>query len=98
MARERLADDSIGPALKRAFGGVFIANDKFTQETAEDLLANGEADAVAFGKLFISNPDLPERFRVDARLNAPDRKTFYGGTESGYIDYPVLDAVEAAVR
>jgi N-ethylmaleimide reductase len=48
------------------------------------------ADAVAFGRLFIANPDLPERFRLHASLNALDEATLYGGAEKGYTDYPVL--------
>jgi hypothetical protein len=70
-AREHLGDGRIGPELKKAFGGIYIANEGFTQETAEQVLMAGEADAVAFGKLFIANPDLPERFRAHAALNAP---------------------------
>jgi len=80
----------LGPALKKAFGGVFIANQQFTQQTAEQTIAAGEADAVAFGVLFIANPDLPERFATGAELNAPDLTTFYAPGELGYIDYPVL--------
>ncbi|MDQ2898486.1 MAG: hypothetical protein M3Y07_01640 [Acidobacteriota bacterium] len=48
------------------------------------------ADAIAFGRLFIANPDLPERFEKKSKLNRYDRSTFYGGTEKGYTDYPVL--------
>jgi 2,4-dienoyl-CoA reductase-like NADH-dependent reductase (Old Yellow Enzyme family) len=66
--REHAGEGRIGPELKKAFGGVYIANEAFTQETAERTLAAGEADAVAFGKLFLANPDLPERFRLHAPL------------------------------
>lgn len=89
-ARERLGDDRIGPQLKSAFGGVYIANESFTKETAEQVLAAGEADAVAFGKLFIANPDLPRRFALNAPLAEWKAETFYRGGESGYIDYPSL--------
>lgn len=89
-ARERIGDDSIGPMLKKEFGGVFIANEKFTKETAEDILARGDADAVAFGQLIIANPDLVERFRTNAALNMPDPSKFYGGGAAGYTDYPFL--------
>jgi N-ethylmaleimide reductase len=51
---------------------------------------------VAFGRLFIANPDLPERFKVKAALNTPDRRSFYGGTEIGYTDYPMLEQVSEA--
>jgi NADH:flavin oxidoreductases, Old Yellow Enzyme family len=89
-AREALKDDSIGARLKEAFGGVYIVNEGFTRETAEAALASGIADAVAFGKPAIANPDLVERFRQKAPLNEWDASTFYGGTEKGYLDYPVL--------
>jgi 2,4-dienoyl-CoA reductase-like NADH-dependent reductase (Old Yellow Enzyme family) len=89
-AREAQKPDSIGPAIKEAFGGVFIANEGFTQESAELALAEGKADAVAFGKLFLANPDLPERFARHAPLNAWDVKTFYSGGAAGYTDYPAL--------
>ena len=62
----------------------------FTQESAEHALAGGEADAVAFGKLFIANPDLPRRFALGTPLNAWDTGTFYSGGAQGYTDYPAL--------
>lgn len=89
-ARERLGDDRLGPALKAAFGGVYIANEAFTLHSAADLLASGEADGVAFGKSFIANPDLPRRLQLGAPLNEWDAHTFYGGGEQGYVDYPAL--------
>ena len=91
-ARESLEAPRLGPELKRAFGGVYIVNDGFTPATGRAVLAAGEADAVAWGKLFIANPDLPRRLQLDAPLNAPDAATFYGGTERGYTDYPALAA------
>jgi len=90
-ARESLGENRIGPALKEAFGGVYIANEKFTQETADQVIAAGEADAVAFGVLYIANPDLPERFAKGAPLNKPNPQTFYGDGTTGYTDYPFLD-------
>lgn len=89
-ARESLAEPRLGPKLKAAFGGVYIANEGFTFESAEKVLATGEADAVAFGKLFIANPDLPRRFALRAPLNAWNSATFYGTGPEGYTDYPVL--------
>ena len=62
LGREAERPDSIGPLLKREFGGVYIANEKFTFESATAILGRGDADAVAFGKLFLANPDLPRRF------------------------------------
>jgi hypothetical protein len=91
-AREALGDNRIGPALKKAFGGVYIANEKFTQATGDEVIAAGEADAVAFGVAFIANPDLPERFHRKAPLNPPDPSTFYGQGPKGYTDYPFLDS------
>src|SRR5262249_116694 len=91
-AREALGDDRIGPQLKEAFGGPYIANEKFTKETAQQVLDAGEADAVAWGKLFIANPDLVRRFRMNAPLNEPNPATFYAKGTTGYTDYPALDA------
>ncbi len=91
-ARERLGDDRIGPRLKAAFGGVYVMNEGFTRETAEQVLASGEADAVAFGKLFIANPDLPRRFALRAPLNEWQADKFYFGAAAGYVDYPPLAA------
>ena len=90
MAREYYADDRLGPDLKKAFGGVYIANEKFTQAQAEQVILAGEADAVGFGKLFIANPDLPRRFTLGAPLNPPIPETFYSHGPEGYIDYPAL--------
>ncbi|HTL69415.1 MAG TPA: alkene reductase [Lacunisphaera sp.] len=91
-ARESLEGPRFGPALKKAFGGAYFVNDGFTAESAARVLAAGEADAVAWGKLFIANPDLPRRLALNAALNTPDTTTFYGGTERGYTDYPPLAA------
>lgn len=93
-ARESLGSGRIGPQLKQAFGGVYVANEKFTLETGNQVLAAGEADAVAFGIPFIANPDLPERFRLGAPLNTPDPTTFYAPGPKGYTDYPTLEADE----
>jgi 2,4-dienoyl-CoA reductase-like NADH-dependent reductase (Old Yellow Enzyme family) len=94
-AREAVGPDSLGPELKAQFGGVYIANEGFTQETAEQALAAGTADAVAFGKPFIANPDLPARFATRAPLNAPIPATFYAPGPAGYVDYPALESVAA---
>ena len=77
-------------ALRRRFSGAYIANAGYTRDSAAAAIADGRADLVAFGKLFIANPDLVERFRRGAPLNEPDSKTFYGGDERGYTDYPAL--------
>ncbi|HEX2525161.1 MAG TPA: alkene reductase [Geminicoccus sp.] len=89
-ARESLGERRLGPELKAAFGGVYVANENFDQAAAEDVLAKGEADAVAFGKAFIANPDLPRRLAERVALNAWDSSTFYAGGAKGYTDYPAL--------
>ena len=89
-AREHQAPDSIGPALKKAFGGVYVANEKFTLESGNAILSAGDADAVAFGVPFLANPDLPKRFATGAALNTPDPSTFYADGAKGYTDYPAL--------
>jgi len=90
MSREYYGDDRLGPDLKKAFGGVYIANEKYTFEQANQVIEAGEADAVAFGKLFIANPDLPTRFAKGAPLNEPIADTFYTHGPEGYVDYPSL--------
>ena len=92
--RESLAEPRLAPSMKRAFGGALIANESFTRESGEEVLARGEADAVAFGKLIIANPDLPKRFELHAPLNTPDPSTFYGKGPHGYTDYPALEPSE----
>ncbi|MDH4569260.1 alkene reductase [Pseudomonas sp. BN414] len=89
-AREKEGEDSLTPALKEAFGGVFIANERFTRDSAAAWLESGKADAVAFGVPFIANPDLPERLRLEAPLNEPRPELFYAKGPVGYIDYPRL--------
>ena len=91
-ARESLGDRRLGPELKKQFGGIYVANEAHTRASAEQLLQDGEADAVAFGKLFIANPDLPRRFAQNTPLNPPDQKTFYADGPQGYTDYPSLPA------
>jgi N-ethylmaleimide reductase len=91
-AREAIGDDRLGPQLKRIFGGVYIANEKMTKESAERLLTSGDADAVAFGQWFIANPDLPERLKRNAPLNEARPDKFYAPTAEGYTDYPALQA------
>ncbi len=76
--------------LKRRFGGTYMANAGYDFERASAALSAGAADLVAFGRLFLANPDLPARFAQGAPLNTPDPDTFYGGDERGYTDYPTL--------
>ncbi len=77
-------------ALRRAFGGPYLANNGYDKPLAEAALREGRADAIAFGRPFIANPDLVERLRTSAPLATADHKTFYGGDEHGYTDYPAL--------
>jgi N-ethylmaleimide reductase len=81
-----------GMALRNAFPGAYIANNCYTREMAEEALAQGRADLIAFGRPFIGNPDLVERFRRHAPLNEPDQATFYAGGAKGFTDYAALDA------
>jgi N-ethylmaleimide reductase len=74
--------------FRPAWRGVLIAAGNFRGDTAAEMLAQGHADAIAFGRLFISNPDLPARLRGRLALTPYDRATFYGGGAEGYVDYP----------
>jgi N-ethylmaleimide reductase len=76
--------------FRAAYMGKFISAGGFDQAMGEAALEAGLADAVAYGRLYISNPDLAERFQKGADLNDYDRATFYGGAEVGYTDYPTL--------
>lgn len=83
--------------LRPRFDGAYLIGSGLTQDSAEGVLAEGKADAAVFGSAFLANPDLPERFRQGAALNAPDRTTFFAPpTAKGYIDYPALAEAEAA--
>ncbi len=86
--REHLGEGRIGPQLKRIFGGHVIVNEGMTFESAEGVLAAGDADSASFGKLYISNPDLVERFRRGLPLQPYDTSTFYTPGPKGYVDYP----------
>jgi N-ethylmaleimide reductase len=78
------------PELRRAFKGHYMANGGYDKARGNAAIASGHADCIAYGVPFIANPDLVERFRIDAPLNAADQSTFYGGGEQGYTDYPTL--------
>lgn len=92
FTREYQGEDSISQEIKAAFGGPLIANEGLDRESALALLQEGKAEAVAFGKLFIANPDLPQRLASASALNPWDESSFHGGTEKGYTDYPYLPA------
>ena len=91
-AREHEGLDSLAPMMKAEFGGVFIANEGYTRETAEAAVAAGRADAVAFGVPYIATPDLAERLQQNAPLNTPNPATFYASGPEGYTDYPAMAA------
>lgn len=78
--------------LKQRFDGPYMANCGYDYEKAQAVIQNGAADFVSFGSLFISNPDLPARFKAGAELAVADQATFYGGDEKGYTDYPTMSA------
>jgi N-ethylmaleimide reductase len=77
-------------AARQNFKGTYIANNGYDRQMAIDAIESGKADAIAFGRLFISNPDLVERLKLDAALNAPNPNTFYTPGPVGYTDYPTL--------
>ena len=83
--------ESVINAIRSGFTGAYIGNGNYTVDEARSRINAGLCDLVSFGRPFISNPDLPERFRQGAALNEYDSNTFYGGDEHGYIDYPVLE-------
>ncbi|MDO9372433.1 MAG: alkene reductase [Gammaproteobacteria bacterium] len=92
------APGAAGPAfdlgkLRRIWKGVYMTNGGYDLARANAALAKGEADMVAFGVLFLANPDLPLRFARGAPLNTPDQATFYGGNAQGYTDYPFMGAL-----
>jgi len=80
--------------LRRSFKNLYIANNGYDRGLALEARRRNLADLIAFGRLYIANPDLVERLRIGARLNVPDRKTFFGGGAAGYTDYPVLTPAE----
>jgi N-ethylmaleimide reductase len=82
--------------LRPLYKGLYFANGGFTRESGAELIARGGADAIVYGTKFLANPDLPERFRLDASLNKPDQGTFYTPGERGYVDYPTLEQVSGS--
>lgn len=90
FVRENEYTEEMTPTLKRLFGGPLIVNHNYDAHSANHALTTGVADAVAFGRPFISNPDLVERLQNNAPLNTCEPETFYGDGAKGYIDYPCL--------
>jgi 2,4-dienoyl-CoA reductase-like NADH-dependent reductase (Old Yellow Enzyme family) len=85
----------LSPKIREVFTGPLVLNQDYTQEAGQADLDSGVADAIAWGRLFIANPDLVERFRAHAPLNTPNPRTFYTPGPVGYIDYPTLAEAEA---
>lgn len=77
--------------FRKTWKGILISCGNYDYEKGLQRLASGDADMIAYGRLFIANPDLPERFRKQAPLNVPDPETFYYGGNRGYLDYPFMD-------
>jgi N-ethylmaleimide reductase len=78
--------------FRHVFSGSVISAAAYTPSSAAAAIASGQANAIAFGRLFLANPDLVARVQAGAELNLPDRRTFYGGGAQGYTDYPFLGA------
>jgi N-ethylmaleimide reductase len=77
--------------FRSAFKGVLISAGGYSREDSMQAVESGTSDAIAFGRYYISNPDLVERLKANAPFNKYDRSTFYGGAEKGYTDYPTLE-------
>lgn len=80
-------------ALRKEFNGAWMVNNGYNLQMAAEAVSSGYADLVAFGKLYIANPDLAKRFKYNAPLNEPDPQTFYGGDAKGYTDYPSFKSI-----
>lgn len=78
--------------FRGGYRGPLIVNAGITPIRAAQIVGSGEADAVAFGRLFLANPDLPARIRMDGPYNSPQHFGIYGGSNSGYLDYPELES------
>ena len=90
------ADTALINRLREMWSGVYIANSGYDGATGEEAVRNGHADAIAYGRLFIANPDLPYRLEYGLPLNVPEPSSFYGGTEKGYTDYPVWEGIKGS--
>lgn len=92
VSQNKYAIQEVAKHFRKIYKGTIIINRAFTKDSAEEVLAAGDADLVSFGVPFIANPDLVERFKSDASLNVADQTTFYTPGEKGYTDYPTLKA------
>ena len=87
-------DLAISAHLRTLWNGLYVANGGYDRRKGEEALRTGHADAVAYGRTFLANPDLPRRLQLGAALNEPDPKTFYGGDAAGYTSYPTLHLID----
>jgi N-ethylmaleimide reductase len=92
------ADPVAAGDIRKNYSGIIIVAGGFNADGAEDIIAAGDADLVAIGRWFASNPDFPNRLRRSLPLNRYDRSAFWGGTERGYIDYPTYEEAAAASK
>ena len=83
----------VSPEIRKVFNGPLVLNQEYTRDLADEDLASGLADAISFGRPFISNPDLADRLRTGAELTPDNYKTWYSPGPEGYTDYPVLETV-----
>jgi len=83
-------DLAMSARLKKLWKGLYVVNGGYDKFRGEEALRTGQADAVAYGRAFIANPDLPRRLQLGAALNEPNPTTFYGGNADGYTSYPAL--------
>jgi len=83
--------ENVTPFFREIYEGAIITSGNYDRESGNAVIEKDEADLVAYARLFLSNPDLPERLAAGAELNEPDPSTFYGGDEKGYTDYPFLE-------
>jgi N-ethylmaleimide reductase len=83
-------DLALSAHLRTLWKGLYVVNGGYDGVSGEEAIRSGHADAIAYGRAFIANPDLPRRLQLGAALNEPDEATFYGGDAVGYTDYPAL--------
>lgn len=83
-------DLALSAHLRKLWQGLYVVNGGYDRTKGEEAVRNGHADAVAYGRAFLANPDLPRRLELKAALNEPDPATFYGGGAAGYTSYPAL--------
>ncbi len=81
----------LSPKIRAVYHGPLVLNEEYSRDAAQEAIETGRSEAVSFGRAFISNPDLPHRFAIDASLTADDRSTWYTAGREGYNDYPAFE-------